>query len=180
MTSDGATARSPEWWQAFVDLVTKVEGELTGFIHKRVRSESATRALVDKTFDETCDDTEFDPEHTDARAYIYNKARWLVDDWLRSPESQVISLPDLPPETVDPGTRDSLQDLIDAENIRKVHAALARLPEDAREILTRYYLRKEGKQSVIAKAMGITVWVFNNRLNSARKKFRLEFLRGRD
>jgi RNA polymerase sigma factor (sigma-70 family) len=193
MTDDGATqcARRARAW---LHLIKKVEGELSGFIHKRVGSGSVTQEIVHKTFNQAWDDAEFDPEHANARAWLFNKARWLVYDWLRSAESHLISLEDLLIEgmrrdgswdsrflqPVDRRLRDPMIDLIEEEGKRKLDAALARLKEDDREILTRYYLLQEGTQFEIAEAMGIPPWVFNNRLNGARKRLKLELLRGRD
>jgi RNA polymerase sigma factor (sigma-70 family) len=81
--------------------------------------------------------------------------------------------------TVDPGG-DPIARLIKKERKRNLEAALARLTEDDRMILTRYYLLQEGTQIKIAEAMGIPVATFNNRLNHARKRLKREILRGPD
>jgi hypothetical protein len=38
MTGDGATGGRPRQERAFLDLMTEVEGELLGFIQRRVKS----------------------------------------------------------------------------------------------------------------------------------------------
>src|SRR5262249_4167152 len=151
-------------------LITKFEGELRGHIYPQVGSWYVTEAIVHRVFIKAHDSPKFDPEHTYARAWLFKKADWLVIDWLRSAESNSISI-----EVVIAGIRkdDSrgsrsaapfvgrargpLGEAIKAEEKRKLHAALARLPEDQREVLERYYIREEGTQIKIAAAMGITV-----------------------
>jgi RNA polymerase sigma factor (sigma-70 family) len=83
---------------------------------------------------------------------------------------------DNPAARRDRGARDPLENLIEAEEKRNLHAALARLSEDDREILTRYYLRQEGTRSEIAEAMGFSIAAFDIRLFRARKALKRAIL----
>jgi RNA polymerase sigma factor (sigma-70 family) len=186
MTGDRARQR-PGQDQAYLDLITKVEGELRGYIRSQVGSWYVAEEIVHRTFVKVWDNPKFDPEHTDARAWIFQKADWLVIDWFRSAESNSISIEVLmtgkgrdgsrgsvSAEPVDGRARDPLIDAIKAEERRNVHAALARLKEDDREILTRYYILEEGTQIEIAEAMNMRLATFNNRLNDARQRLKRE------
>jgi RNA polymerase sigma factor (sigma-70 family) len=190
MTSNGATGRRPEQDRAFLDLITAVEGELHGCIQRRVRSVHTTQNIVQQTFLLAWGSASFDPERADAGAWLFTTARRLAKDWLESAESKSFSLEDLSvrmrgdgsygsrsAQLVDRRTRDPLINLIEEERNRNLDAALARLPEDQRDILERYYLRQEGTQAEIAQAMGrISLAAFNSRLNRARKALTHEIL----
>jgi RNA polymerase sigma-70 factor (ECF subfamily) len=175
--------------------MTEVEGELHGCIQRRVRSVHTTQNIVQQTFLLAWRSASFDPERADAGAWLFTTARRLAKDWLESSESKSFSLEDLSvrmrgdgsygsrsTQLVDRRTRDPLIDLIEEERKRNLDAALARLPEEQRDILERYYLREEGTQAEIANAMGTTLATFNNRLNLARKALKREILmlRGRN
>jgi RNA polymerase sigma factor (sigma-70 family) len=180
--------------QAFLELITGVEGELRGFVRNRVGSGHVTLDIVQKTFLLAWRDVRFDPSHVHARAWLFKTARRLVIDWLESARSNSISLDDLSePERADGSrssysamrtdrTRDPLIGLIEEERKENLAVALARLPQDLREVLERYYLRQEGTQFQIAEAMGLSVAAFNSRLNRARKELKrlILIVRGRD
>jgi RNA polymerase sigma factor (sigma-70 family) len=191
MTGDGATCQRTRWVQAFLDLITMVEGELRGHIYSQVGSWYVTEEIVHRIFIKAWDSAEFDPEHTDARAWLFQRADWRVVDWFRSAESNSISIEVLitgigtngsrgsrSAALVDRGARDPLIEAIKAEEKRNLHAALARLPEDQREVLERYYLRQEGTQIEIADKMGIPLATFNNRMNDARHALKRELQHG--
>jgi RNA polymerase sigma factor (sigma-70 family) len=189
MTGNGNGQR-PGREQAFLDLITKVEGELRRYIYSRVGSWYVTEEIVHRIFVKAWDSAEFDPDHTYARAWLFQTARRLVIDWLRSAESNSISIEVLIKGLSRDGSRGSRSapplargrgpegDAIKADEERNLHAALARLPEDQREILTRYYFLKEGTQIEIADAMGISLATLNNRMNDARQRLKRELQRG--
>jgi RNA polymerase sigma factor (sigma-70 family) len=195
MAGERATCRQPEQRQMFLELITEVEGELTGFIRHQVGSVHATQDIAQKTYLHAWRDTKFDPAHLYARAWLFKTARRLVIDWLESEKSNSISLEDLSERAqrdgsrgsrsrlpADRNTRDPLRALIEDEGQRNLNAALARLPDDHREVLERYYLRQEGTQSEIAEAMGLSVAAFNSRLNRSRTELKraILILRARD
>jgi RNA polymerase sigma factor (sigma-70 family) len=195
MTGDGATRWRPEQERAFVDLITELEGELLGFIQHHVRSRGDPWDFVQQIFLLAWSNPEFDPEHAHARAWLFQRARWLVADWSKSAENSSISLEDLSEgmrkdgswgsrsaEPVDRRAHDPLIALIEAEKNRNLHAALAQLPEDERDAVEWYYLREKRTQFEIAQTLRITVACFNTRLNRGRKglKRAIQILRGRD
>ncbi len=69
--------------------------------------------------------------------------------------------------------------MIEEERNRKLDLALSMLSDDQREVLERYYLRKEGTQYDIAQALGLTIAAFNSRLNRARKELKRLILKVR-
>jgi RNA polymerase sigma-70 factor (ECF subfamily) len=194
MTGDKATCPQPGQEQAFLELITRVEGELRGFVRHRVGSGYVTQDIVQKTFLLAWGDAKFDPTHAYARAWLFKTAKRLVVAWLESAESNSISLEDLSEMRedgsrgshsampVDRKARDPLIDLIDEERNRNLDAALGRLRADQREVLERYYLRQEGTQLEVAEAMGLSIAAFNSRLNRARKELKrlILVIRGRD
>jgi RNA polymerase sigma factor (sigma-70 family) len=195
MTSHGATRWRPEQERAFVGLFTEVEGELLGFIRRRVRSRGDPWDFVQQIFLLAWSNPEFDPEHADARAWLFNRARWLVADWSKSAENSSGTLEDVSvgmrrdgswgsrtAEPVDRRAHDPLIALIEAEKNRNLAAALAQLPEDERDAIEWYYLGEKRTQFEIADALKLTVPCFNSRLNRGRKglKRAILILRGRD
>jgi RNA polymerase sigma-70 factor (ECF subfamily) len=195
MAGDSLTCRKPGREQAFLELIVGVEDELHGFIRHRVGSRDRTEDFVQKTFLLAWSNAEFEPAHIHARAWLFKTARRLIIDWLESAESHSISLEELSEGArrdgshgsrsalpVDRKAGDPLMALIEEERSRNLNAALATLPDDQREILTRYYLRKEGTQFEIAEAMGLSVAALNSRLNRARRELKhaILILRGRD
>ena len=168
MAGDRATCRPPRQQRAFVDLVTRVEGELRGYVRRCVGTGNESHDIVQRTFLRAWGDSRFDPEHPDARAWLFRTAKRLIIDWMRSEESNSISLSDLTAMPRDRKVRDPLAELIEKEMERYLDAALASLPDEHREVLERYYLRQEGTQFQIAGAMGLSVAAFNSRLNRAR------------
>jgi RNA polymerase sigma factor (sigma-70 family) len=195
MPGNQAMCGRSEKEQAFLELITGVEGELRGFVRNRVGSGHVTLDIVQKTFLLAWRDVRFDPAHVHARAWLFKTARRLVIDWLESARSNSISLDDLSEREradgsrgscsavpVDRRARDPLIGLIEEERKGSLDVALARLPQDLREVLERYYLRQEGTQFEIAEAMSLSVAAFNSRLNRARKELKRLILiaRGRD
>jgi RNA polymerase sigma-70 factor (ECF subfamily) len=193
MANDSATCRRPGQERSFTELVRGIEGELQGFVRKRVGSRHVSQDIVQRTFLLAWRDARFDPAHQHARAWLFTTARRLVLDWLESPGSRSISLADLSARarrdgsrassaalSAGRGSRDPLQDLIDEERDRALHGALARLSDEHREVLERYYLLQEGSQFAIAEAMGLSVAAFNSRLNRARKELKRTILILRD
>jgi RNA polymerase sigma-70 factor (ECF subfamily) len=195
MAGDRAACRQPGQERAFLELITGVEGELRAFVRRRVGSEHVTQDLVQKTFLLAWGTAKFDPTHALARAWLFRTVKHLIIDWLRSAESNSISLEDLSERArrdgargsrsalpVDRKNRDPLIDLIEEEIGQNLETALARLPEDQREVLERYYLRQEGTQLEIADAMRLSLAAFNSRLNRARKQLKrwILIIRGRD
>jgi RNA polymerase sigma-70 factor (ECF subfamily) len=192
MASHSVTCRQPGREQAFLELITGVEGELQEFIRHRVGSRHGAQDIVQKTFLQAWRDAKFDPGHIYARAWLFNTARRLSIDWLRAEQSHSISLGKLSERarrngshaarSVDPKARDPLIALIDEERSRNLNAAIATLPAEQREILERYYLRQEGTQLEIAEMMGLTLAAFNSRLNRARMELKraILLLRARD
>jgi RNA polymerase sigma-70 factor (ECF subfamily) len=185
MTGESGTSQRPGQERAFVGLIAGVEDELRGFVRQRVGSADATQDIVQKTFLRAWGDANFDPAHTDARAWLFTTARRLIIDWLESAQSQSISLEDLSERVhrngsqasrsemlVDRRARDPLVDLIEKERDRSLDEAMAKLLDDQRVILERYYVRQEGTQFEIAAAMGLSVAAFNSRLNRARKELK--------
>jgi RNA polymerase sigma factor (sigma-70 family) len=175
MTGDRATCQRPGRERAFLDLITEVGGELRGFIQQRVGSGHA-KDFVHQTFCLAWCSAKFDPEHTEARAWLFKTAKRLVRDWRESGESNVINLGDLSEQTADSKARDPLVELIKKVEKRILHAALAMLPDDQRDAIERYYLREEGTQIEIAAKMGISVAAFNSRLNRGRKALKRAIL----
>jgi RNA polymerase sigma factor (sigma-70 family) len=168
MLGDRVTCRPPRQQRAFVDLVTRVEDELRAYVRRCVGTGNEAHDIVQKTFLRAWGDSRFDPEHPEARAWLFKAAKRLIIDWLRSEDSNSISLSDLTAMPRDRKVRDPLADLIEEEMGRYLDAAMASLAEDHREVLERYYLRQEGTQFQIAGAMGLSVAAFNSRLNRAR------------
>jgi RNA polymerase sigma-70 factor (ECF subfamily) len=189
MKGGGAMRRSPEQYEVFLELITKVEGELLGFVHHRVGGGRDAKNIVQETFLRAWQDTEFDPCHPHARAWLFKTASNLSADHLKSADSTSVSLDEMSENLwgegsrgsmssllLDRNTRDPLVELIAQEDQRRLAAALARLRADYREVLVRYYLRKEGTQYQIAEAMGLSVANFNTRLNRARVALKNELL----
>jgi RNA polymerase sigma factor (sigma-70 family) len=180
MAGESATCRRPGQVQAFLRLITEVEGELHGFVRHRAGSRDAAQDIVQKTFLAAWGDEHFDPTHIHARAWLFTTARRLVIDWLESEESNSISLEDLSERARRDGSRGSRSALTDdkagdpvialikEERSQNLSGALDSLRDDQREILERYYLRQEGTQFEIAEVMGLSVAAFNSRLNRAR------------
>jgi RNA polymerase sigma-70 factor (ECF subfamily) len=179
MTGDRATCRRPEQKQAFNDLLNKVDGELRGCIQHLVGSRDATDDIVHDTYLKAWSSATFDPEHVHARAWIFTTAKRLVRDLLESGESKTGNRGDLSELTVDPKARDPLDELIKKAEKRILHAALARLNEDDRKVITLYYLDEVRPQHKLAVVMRISLPDLNNRLSRARKRLQLEILRGR-
>jgi RNA polymerase sigma factor (sigma-70 family) len=69
--------------------------------------------------------------------------------------------------------------MIEEERNQKLDVALSMLSDDQRDVLERYYLRKEGTQYDIAQALGLTIAAFNSRLNRARKELKRLILKVR-
>jgi len=195
MAGDSATCRKPVRDQAFLELITGVEGELYGVIRRIVWSRDRTEDIVQRTFLLAWSSASFDPTHIHARTWLFTTGKRLAIAWLESAESRCISLVDLsegPRRDGSHGSRsalpfdrkaiDPLTILIEDERNRYLDDALARLPPELREVLERYYLNEEGTQSEIAEVMHISVAVLNNRLNKARKELKraILILRGRD
>jgi RNA polymerase sigma-70 factor (ECF subfamily) len=194
MAGEKAACWRPGKEGAFLALIKDVEGELSGFIQHRVGSRDAAQDILQKTLVLAWGHATFDPTHAHARAWLFTTARRLVIDWLESEDSRSISLEDLSERALrdeSRGSRSALQDnracdpvfvIIREERARYLNAALGRLREDQREILERYYLRREGSQSEIAQAMGLSVAAFNSRLNRARIELKraILILRARD
>jgi RNA polymerase sigma-70 factor (ECF subfamily) len=189
MTGDSVTCRKPGRDQAFLELITGVEDELYWVIRRFVGSRDATEDIVQRTFLLAWSNAKFDPAHIHARTWLFTTGRRLAIAWLESAESRWISLEDLsagprrdgshgscsaPP--VDRRARDPLRELIEAERNRHLNDALARLPPEMREVLERFYLRKEGTQTEIAEVMDISVAALNSRLNRARKELKRAIL----
>ncbi len=168
MLGDRVTCRPPRQHRAFVDLVTRVEEELLAYVRRCVGTGNEARDIVQKAFLRAWGDPRFDPEHPEARAWLFKTAKRLIIDWLRSEDSNSISLSDLTAMPRDRKVRDPLAELIDKEMGRYLDAAMAGLADEHREVLERYYLRQEGTQFQIAGAMGLSVAAFNSRLNRAR------------
>jgi RNA polymerase sigma-70 factor (ECF subfamily) len=186
MASEGTACERPGQERLFTELIRSVEDELQGFVRKRVGgARHLAQDIVQRTFLLAWGDARFDPTHDHARAWLFTTARRLVLDWLDSPGSRSISLEDLSERSRRDGSRDPrdalstnrrsrdpLDDLIDEERDRTLHAALERLADEQREVLERYYLHQEGSQFAIAEAMGLSVAAFNSRLNRARKELK--------
>jgi RNA polymerase sigma-70 factor, ECF subfamily len=192
MAANGATFPQRERQQAFLEFVRSHESELRGFARSRVGSEHVTQDIVQTAFLNAWTDARFDPRHPYARAWVFTTARRLILDWRRSEESNSVSLDDLSARAqrdgsrgsqsavpVDQRTRDPLGLMIEEERNRKLDLALSMLSDDQREILERYYLRKEGTQYDIAQALGLTIAAFNSRLNRARKELKRLILKVR-
>jgi RNA polymerase sigma-70 factor (ECF subfamily) len=195
MPTQTGTYGRPDPKPGFVQLVAAVEGELRGFIRKRVGARGGAEDLLQQTFLHAWRDPRFDPCHSFARAWLYRTASRLVLDWVESAESHSVSLDDLSAGTrgdgsrgsradqvVDRKARDPLEVLIEEERHDRLKSALESLTAERREVLERYYLWREGNQFEIAAAMGLTVAAFNSRLNRARRELKKEIflLRGRD
>jgi RNA polymerase sigma factor (sigma-70 family) len=193
MAGNGAISPQHERQQAFLEFVRQHEGELRGFTLHLVRSADLTQDIVQKTFLKAWCDTSFDPSHPFARAWVFTTARRLIIEWRRSEESNSISLDDLSERArrdgsrgsqsafeVDRKTRDPLVGLIEQESKQTLDVALFMLAEDQRDVLERYYLRREGTQYEIARAMGISIAAFNSRLNRARKELKRLILKFRE
>jgi RNA polymerase sigma-70 factor (ECF subfamily) len=175
-------APSPERLRAFAALAKAAQDELLAHVRSLVHSLHIAENVVQQSFLRAWQHEGFDPARPDARAYLYTTARRLALDWLRSNDSRVSSL-DALRARLDVGEpygvpssafrsqaaqTDPLGILIDREDAGRIAAALATLDPEEREILESYYLRKEGKQSVLAARLGISVMAYNNRLNRAR------------
>jgi RNA polymerase sigma factor (sigma-70 family) len=190
----GNTTPSPqrERQQAFIEFVRTHEGELRGFVRCRVNCADRTQDIVQTTFLSAWKDATFDPTHPYARAWVFTTARRLILDWRRSQDSKSISLDDLSERAardssrgsrsavpVDRRNRDPLGLMIEEERNRKLDVALSMLSDDQREVLERYYLRKEGTQYDIAQALDLTLAAFNSRLNRARRELKRLILKVR-
>jgi RNA polymerase sigma-70 factor (ECF subfamily) len=192
MAVNGASFPQPGRQRAFLEFVRMHESELRGFARSRVGSEHVTQDIVQTTFLNAWTDARFDPRHPYARAWVFTTARRLILDWRRSEESNSVSLDDLSARAqrdgsrgsqsavpVDQRTRDPLGLMIEEERNRKLDLALSMLSDEQREVLERYYLRKEGTQYDIAQALGLTIAAFNSRLNRARKELKRLILKVR-
>jgi RNA polymerase sigma factor (sigma-70 family) len=190
MAGDKASCRQPEHERAFLELITRVEGELRGVVRRHVGSVQVTQDIVQRTFLLAWRHATFDPTHAFAHSWLFKTARRLVSDWLASGESNSISLEDLSERARRDGSRgsrsavpvdgragDPLTILIDEERSRGLGLALGRLEDDQREVIERYYLRQEGTQVQIAAAMGLSLAAFNSRLNRARKELKRQILK---
>ncbi len=191
MAANGATFPQWERQQAFLEFVRTHENELRGFARSRVGSEHA-QDIAQAAFLNAWTDARFDPRHPYARAWVFTTARRLILDWRRSEESKSVSLDDLSARAqrdgsrgsqsavpVDQKTRDPLGLMIEEERNRKLDIALSMLSDDQREVLERYYLRREGTQYDIAQTLGLTIAAFNSRLNRARKELKRLILKVR-
>jgi RNA polymerase sigma-70 factor (ECF subfamily) len=171
---------------AFLELVTRFEAPLCGFVRQRVGSAQLAGDIVQQTFLRAWAHAGFDPSRGDAQAFLFTTASHLITDWLRSEASASVSLDEisargsLVPSMIDGRARDPLARMMAQERADALHAALARLPAEYREVLERFYLRQEGNQFRIAQAMGLSVAAFNSRLNRARLELKriLTALRG--
>jgi RNA polymerase sigma-70 factor (ECF subfamily) len=192
MAGNGATSPRCERQQAFLEFVRTHESELRGFARCRVGSEDVTQDIVQTTFLNAWTDARFDPRHPHARAWVFTTARRLILHWRRSEQSNSISLDDLSERArrdgsrgsqsavpIDQKTRDPLGLMIEEERNQKLDVALSMLSDDQRDVLERYYLRKEGTQYDIAEALGLTIAAFNSRLNRARKELKRLILKVR-
>ena len=191
MVCNGATYPQPERQQAFVAFVRIHENELRGFVRSRVGS-NHVQDIVQATFLQAWTDKKFDPRHPGARAWVFTTARRLILDCWRAKESNSISLDDLSARaeressrgsqsavTADQKCRDPLGAMIEAERNHKLDVALSMMSDDQRDVLERYYLRKEGTQYDIAQALEISIAAFNSRLNRARKELKRLILKVR-
>ena len=172
MVGDSVSCRPPWQQRAFLDLIKGAEGELIAYVRRCVGTGDDAHDIVQKTFLRAWRDAKFDPTHHEARAWLFKTAKRLVIDWLRSQQSNSISLGDLTAMPADRKARDPLGELIDRETERYLDTALVSLPDDQREVLERYYLRQEGTQFQIAGSMGLSVAAFNSRLNRARNELK--------
>jgi RNA polymerase sigma factor (sigma-70 family) len=189
MAIEKALCRRPEQERAFLELITRVQGELCGVVRHLVRSGDTSQDIVQRTFLLAWGDAKFDPTHVYARAWLFRTARRLVSDWLASAGSNSISLEDLSEHERWDGSRgsrsampidrqdgDPLTRLIDEERNRSLALALGQLEDDQRDVIERYYLQQQGTQFEIAEAMGLSVAAFNSRLNRARKELKRQIL----
>ncbi len=192
MVVNGATFPKPERHQAFVAFLRTHENELRSFVRSRVGSEDVTQDIVQGTFLLAWTNAKFDPRHPYARAWAFTAARRLILDRWRAKESNSISLDDLSARAeressrgsqsavpVDHKTRDPLGAMIEAERNRKLDLALSLLSDEERDVLERYYFRREGTQHDIARALDISIAAFNSRLNRARKQLKRLILKVR-
>jgi RNA polymerase sigma-70 factor, ECF subfamily len=170
MVGDKVISRPPLQQRAFLDLIKGVEAELVAYARRCIGN--GAHDIVQKTFLRAWGDARFDPTRPDARAWLYKTTKRLVIDWIRSEDSNSISLGELTAMPADRRSPDPLADLIEQETERYLDHALDNLPDDQREILERYYLRQEGTQLKIAEAMGLSVAAFNSRLNRARNELK--------
>ncbi len=124
MVSDRGTCRPPWQQRAFLDLVKRVEAELIAYVGRCVGHGGGANDIVQRTLLRAWGDAKFDPTHLEARAWLFKTAKRLVIDWLRSEESNSISLDDLTAMPADRKARDPLVDLIDRETERYLDIAL--------------------------------------------------------
>jgi RNA polymerase sigma-70 factor (ECF subfamily) len=171
--------------RSFVEFVRRHEGELRGWIERHVSCKDRTQEILQKSFCRAWSSRTFDPEHQDARAWIFKTAKNLIVDFQQSSESASISLDDLSERAgiagsrvspaaalVDRKHRDPMARMIEQEKSQTLNVALGVLAHQYRDVLERYYLRQEGNQYQIAQALGLTIAAFNSRLNRARKELK--------
>jgi RNA polymerase sigma-70 factor (ECF subfamily) len=189
MAVENRTRAGPEQRAAFLALLGRVEAELIGFVCRRVGSRHQAENIVQETLLRAWRHPAFDPARPDARSCLFTIATNLIRDWLGCSGSRLLSLEELSSSTCRPASKESLAPLlidqraddplgrlIASETTEAVHAALARLAPEHRDVLERFYLRQEGTQFAIAAALGISVAAFNSRLNRARKELKQALL----
>jgi DNA-directed RNA polymerase specialized sigma24 family protein len=66
--------------QKFVEFVRRHESELRGWIQRQVICNDRTQEILQKSFCRAWCSKIFDPEHQDARAWIFKTARNLIID----------------------------------------------------------------------------------------------------
>jgi RNA polymerase sigma factor (sigma-70 family) len=179
--NDGGSGRE----QRFVEFVRRTEGELRGWIQRQVSCKDRTQEILQKSFCRAWGSKTFDPEHQDARAWIFKTAKNLIVDFQQSKESASVSLDDLSVSLGKDGSHgscsavlvdrrhlDPMAAMLDREKSQTLNVALGVLDRQHRDVLERYYLRQEGNQSQIAEALGLKIAAFNSRLNRARKELK--------
>lgn len=116
--------------QAFVDLYTRRHADVFRFAFAMARSRSVAQDVTQEVFLNVLENSaRFDAAKGSARAWLFGCARYVVLDRLRLERRWTDELPELAVE------HDSDAQLLTDQRVARLHAALARLPLEYREVL---------------------------------------------
>jgi len=148
--------------QAFVDLYTRRQTDVFRFAFAMARSRSVAQDVTQEVFLNVLENAaRFDIAKGSARAWLFGCARYVVLDRLRLERRWTDELPELAVE------HDGDAQLLTDQRVGRLHAALARLPLEYREVLVFCDL-EEWTYAATAAVLDCPVGTVRSRLHRGR------------
>jgi RNA polymerase sigma-70 factor (ECF subfamily) len=148
--------------QAFVDLYARRQADVFRFAYAMARSRSVAQDATQEVFLNVLENAgRFDVAKGSARAWLFGCARHVILDRLRHERRWTDEPPELSAE------HDGDAELLAAQRVRRLHAALVRLPLEYREVAVFCDL-EEWTYAAAAAVLGCPVGTVRSRLHRGR------------